>query len=98
MCVQQKDTVAEEGKHDEEDGEDHARVYTTLGLNAVVHHHVPVLSCQDLSIHTHTHTHTHTHPHTHNMHTETAILCKLSLTTAEWCFSHTHTHTHTAGE
>lgn len=42
------DTVAEKREDDEEDGEGHALVDSALRLDAVVHHHVPVLSGQDL--------------------------------------------------
>lgn len=44
-----QDTVAKKCEDDEEDGEDHPFViYSSLGLNAIVHHHVPVFSCQNL--------------------------------------------------
>lgn len=47
--ARREDTVAKECEDNEEDGEDHPFVvYSSLGLNAIVHHHVPVLSCQDL--------------------------------------------------
>ena len=48
MCACVEDTVAEECEHDEEDGEDHALVDPSLRLDPVIHHHVPILSCQDL--------------------------------------------------
>lgn len=44
-----QDTVAKKCEDNEKDGEDHAFViYSSLGFNAVVHHHVPVFSCQNL--------------------------------------------------
>lgn len=44
-----QDTVAKKCEDDEEDGEDHPFViYSSLGLNAIVHHHIPVFSCQNL--------------------------------------------------
>lgn len=48
-----RDTVAKKCEHDEEDGECHALVDSTLRLDAIVHHHVPVLASQDLNTHTH---------------------------------------------
>lgn len=46
-----KDTVAEEGEDNEENGKDHALVVDApLRLDTVVHDHVPVLSRQDLHI------------------------------------------------
>ena len=42
------DTVSKQGEDDEIDGGPHARANTSLGADAVVHHLVPVLTCQDL--------------------------------------------------
>lgn len=47
-----RDTVAKQCEYDEEDREGHALVDSALRLDAIVHHHVPVLTGQDL---THTH-------------------------------------------
>lgn len=49
ISVYEEDTVAKQRQDDEEDGEDHALVVdSSLGLDAVIHHHVPVLTGQDL--------------------------------------------------
>lgn len=48
-----RDTVAKKCEYDEEDREGHALVDSALRLDAIVHHHVPVLTGQDLK-HTHT--------------------------------------------
>ena len=49
----EKDTVAEEGKDNEEDGKDHASIRDSApGLNAIVHDHVPVLTSEDLRMDT----------------------------------------------
>lgn len=44
-----RDTVAKKSENDEENREGHALVDSTLRLDAVVHHHVPVLARQDLT-------------------------------------------------
>lgn len=44
----QADTVSEQGEDDEVDGGPHARANASLRADAVVHHLVPVLACQDL--------------------------------------------------
>lgn len=44
-----QDTVAKKCEDNEEDGEDHPFViHSSLGLNAIIHHHVPVFSRQNL--------------------------------------------------
>lgn len=48
-----QDTVAKKCEDNEEDGEDHPFViHSSLGLNAIIHHHVPVFSCQNLKSNT----------------------------------------------
>lgn len=44
-----KDTVAKKREHNEEDREGHALVDSALRFDAIVHHHVPVLTGQDLA-------------------------------------------------
>ena len=47
--AQEKDTVAEQCKDNEEDGKNHSSVCDSApGLDAIVHDHVPVLTSQDL--------------------------------------------------
>lgn len=53
-----KDTVAKKCEDNEEDREGHSFVNTALRLDAIVHHHVPVLAGQDLS-HMHKYSHIH---------------------------------------
>lgn len=48
-----RDTVAKKCEYDEEDREGHALVHSSLRFDAIIHHHVPVLTSQDL---THTYT------------------------------------------
>lgn len=43
-----EDTVSKEGEHDEVDGRPHAVLDSALRANPVVHHLVPVLTCQNL--------------------------------------------------
>lgn len=43
-----KDTVSEQREHDEVDGGPHAGLHSSLRANPVVHHLIPVLSCEDL--------------------------------------------------
>lgn len=44
-----QDTVAKECEDNEEDGKDHPFViHSSLGLNAIIHHHIPVFSSEDL--------------------------------------------------
>lgn len=43
-----KDTVSKKGENYKVDRRPHARLYSTLGANTVVHHLVPVLSGKDL--------------------------------------------------
>lgn len=44
-----QDTVAKECEDNEEDGKDHSFViHSSLGLNAIIHHHIPVFSSEDL--------------------------------------------------
>jgi len=45
LYVIKKDTVAKECEDNEEYGEDHSFVHPSLRLNAIIHHHVPILSC-----------------------------------------------------
>lgn len=65
---QPKDTVAKKSEHNEEDRESHALVDSALRLDAIIHHHVPVLARQDL-----THTHTHNKAMTEPLETHSVI-------------------------
>lgn len=50
-----KDTVTADEEDDKVDADDHAGEHgAAIRHDAIVHHHVPVLTCQDLHTHTHT--------------------------------------------
>lgn len=56
--VRGKDTVTTDEEDDEVHADDHPRKHgASVRHDAIVHHHVPVFTCQDLHKHTRTHTH-----------------------------------------
>lgn len=74
VCDYVKDTVAKKREYDEEHRGDHSLVNASLRLDPIIHHHIPVLTCEDLThtrhvrLHhfmkfiTHIRTRTHTFP------------------------------------